>query len=310
VHACPAYLPLSVAILFILASTAHAQSSGSLDITIPTTYPIATTTAYNSSYYTVDVHDGIGIFQSGGGGIYVSVSTNASDGDKLAFFQDTGTWALFRNNTLVLPIHNGQDTVANFVMATGDMVSSNGRFYGLVTGMELDTKALDGGGSSASAVLYLNKLPEKASYRFAISDDDNIRKAILGEASKNGTSDAVMLMAEVSGVSQDAQNSIGYTIVRMMSGDAMQNGNVSAYRYYNGVVSRLPSKTIESANETFYETISSGSGTFAFVGPYQEPPPMRAGAQSILIFAGALALTLALLVAFIIKSLRWSAKKE
>jgi hypothetical protein len=309
VHAYPAYLPLSVAILFILASTAHAQSSGSLDITIPTTYPIATTTAYNSSYNTVDVHGGIGILQSGGG-IYVSIPTNASDGDKLAFFQDTTTWALFRNNTLVLPVHNGQDNVANLVLATGDLVSSNGRFYGQVTGMELDTKALSDGDSSANIVLYLDKLPDKAAYRLAVSGDDSIKKAILGEASRNGTPGSVKLMVEVSGVSQDAQDSIGYTILRMMSGDTALSGNVSAYRYYNGVVSRLPCKTIESANSTFYETISSGPGTFAFVGPYQEPPPVRAGTQSILMFAGTLALSLALLVAFIIKSLRWSTKKE
>jgi len=237
----------------LASAIAHGQSS--LDISIPASFSLAPTKAYDSNYSTVDVWGNIDL--SGyGSAVYVSIPTNAPGGSTLAFFQDANaTWTLFRNNTLALPV---QGQAANFVLATGDLVSSGGRFYGQVTGMELDTRALSRGDASAVAVLYLDELPDRASYRISLREDEEVKKAVMGEASKAGQAGIVKLMLEVSGTTPEAQSSIGYAIVRMKVDGPEPAGNVTAYRYFNGAVSRLPCKAIASAEGPVYETIYAG----------------------------------------------------
>ncbi len=294
--------------LALAPSVACAQSANSLGISIPSSFPLNDTKAYDSNYTTVDVRGNID-FTRDSGMVYVSIPTNGPDGNTLSFFQDTNTWTLFRNNTLVLPVKNGDSQVADLVLATGDLTCANGRYYGQVTGMELDTAALNIENASTGAVIYLNELPERASYSISAVDDDNIKKVIMGEASKNDASgNIIKQMVEITGVTADSKNSIGYIIVKMDAGDLEINGNVTAYRYDDGAVSRLPCKTLDSENGTIYEAISPGPGTFAFVGSYQTPPPIRAGMNSMLIFSGALVVLLLGFVAITIRLIKRSAR--
>jgi hypothetical protein len=262
--------------------------------------------AYNSSYDIVDVWGPIDVFAYGNGA-YVAIPTSAPAGEKLAYFQDTSaSWILFRNNTLALPV-NGQ--AANFVLATGDLLSDGARFYGQVTGMEVDTKALDGDGASAIAVLYLNELPGRASYSVSLTEDANIKKAVMGQASIDGQPGDVKLMLDVSGQGQGARSSISYTVVRMKADGPEPDGNVTAYRYFNGAVSRLPCRAIRSANDTVYETICAGQGTFAFVGPFPEQPPGRASLKGVLVFSGAVGVMMLALVAITVIAFKRSVRR-
>jgi hypothetical protein len=301
------YLLILVSMIFLTLAPGFAHARGSLDISLPASFPIATTKAYDSSYNTVDVWGAVDVFKYGGG-VYVAIPTNAPEGEKLAFFQDANaSWTLFRNNTLALPV---QGQAANFLLATGGLISDGGRFYGQVTGMELDTRALSGEGASAGAVLYLDELPDRASYRVSLMEDEEVKKAVLGEASKAGQPGIVKLMLDVSGTTPEAQGSIGYSIIRMKADGAEPDGSVTAYRYFNGAVARLPCKTIASAEGPVYETIYAGPGMFAFVGPFQEPPPTRASMRSVLVFSGIVGGLMLLLVTLTIVIIKKSSKKS
>lgn len=303
----PANTLASVFIVFLLAQAiACAQSQNSLDITLPSSYIVNATKAYDSVNNNVEIWGPIEIFKSSGS-LYVSVPTNAPAGSKLALFKDTGTGALFRNNTLVLPIAGSQGPVANLALMTGDMASDGNRFYGQVTDIELDTMALRTGDSAIGAGLYLNEWPDRPDYRVSLSNNDTVKKAILDEAAKTGQMGTSKLLLDVAGTTPA---SVRYVIVRMKVDGMGSDGNVSAYRYLDGIVSRLTCKEIRSDDSVIYETISAGGGTFAFVGPFPEPPPVRAGIRNILMFAGALALSLAVIVGLTIKSMRWLTRKE
>jgi len=299
------YILVSMVLLMIAPGLAHAQ--GSLDISLPASFPMGPTKAYDSSYNTVDVWGPIDVFMYGGA-VYLAIPSNAPEGARLAFFQDANaSWTLFRNNTLALPV---QSQAASFLLATGDLMSDGGRFYGQVTGMELDTRALSGDGASAVAVLYLDELPGRASYRVSLGENEEVKKAVMDEASKSGQPGTVKLMLEVSGTTPEAQGSIGYTVIRMKADGPEPDGNVTAYRYFNGAVSTLPCKTITSSEGPVYETICAGPGTFAFVGPFREPPPERAGMRSILAFSGIVAGLMLLLVTLTIVIIKRSGKKK
>jgi hypothetical protein len=296
-----------VLLVFFTLAPCIAYSQGSLDISLPSSFPLARTQAYDSSYNFIDVWGPIDVFTYGGG-FYVAIPTSAPEGSKLTFFQDSNaSWILFRNNTLALPI-DGQ--AANFLLATGDLVSDGGRFYGQVTGMELDTRALSIEDASAVAMLYLDELPNRASYRVSLTEDDDVKEAVMGEASKGGQEGTVKLMLDVGGTTQAAQSSIGYAIIRMKADGPEPDGNVTAYRYFNGAVTRLPCKAISSAEGTIYETIYAGPGTFAFVGPFTESPPDRAGLRSVLVFSGIVGGLMLLLVTMTIFIIRRSGKRS
>lgn len=189
-------------------------------------------------------------------------------------------------------------------------MSDGTRFYGQVTGMELDTKALDGDGTSTVAALYLDQLPGRASYGLSFTEDEDIKKSVMDRVSKDGQPSKVKLMLDVTGNNQETRSSIGYTIIRMKADGPEPDGNVTAYRYYNGTVSRLPCRTITSDNGPIYETIYAGPGTFAFVGPFREPPPEWVSLRNVLIFSGVLGLVLLFLVSLTIIIIKRSGKRS
>ena len=295
------YALLFTSLILLLLAPAISCAQGSLDITLPTSYHISSTSAYDENNTAVGIRGGIDLINYGNG-VYATISTDAPDGTKLIYFQDPSTRTVFRNNTLLLPLGDGQDPIAGLVLSTDDLTCANGTFSGPVTGIELDTKAIDSGDAMASAILYLSKWPDRPEYRFSATDDAQVKKAVADAANKDGVVGNIKLMLNVSG------DSISYVIVRMKAPEA--SGNVSAFRYSDGSVTSLTCKEIRSNDSVIYETISTGGGTFAFVGPFPEAPPMRAGMESILLFAGALALSLAFLVALAIKSLKWLTKNE
>jgi hypothetical protein len=259
------------------------------------------TTAYDTANNAIDVWGPIEILKISGS-TYATVPTNASRGSKLAFFRDTSTGALFRNNTLMLTINSTSGPAAGLGLMTGDMMSDGTRFYGQVTDVELDSVAMGYGDALVAAVIYLNEWPDRPSYRISMSNNDTVKKAIASEASKSSLPGNVKLMLDVSG------DSISYIIVRMKAPEA--SGNVSAYRYHNGAVYRLACKAIRSNDSIIYETISSGGGTFAFIGDFPETVAARAGLGDLLIFSGALGTALLLLVGSAITAFRRVSKKS
>ena len=296
-HALSLSALLSVFILIAISSAvAQCQGANSLDIPVPSAFTISNTTAFGDNSTTFGIQGGINLTNYGGS-LYVAIPTNAPDGVTLMYFQDNSTRILFRNNTLALPI--GADNVqpASLVLATGDVVSSGGQFYGQVDGIELDTVALSYGNVSDDAVIYLNSLPQGASYRISLSDDQHAKDAIMSEALQDGESGTIEYpMIEIAGTTNDSQNSIGYVILRTNSGSRPVSGNVTAYRYYDGGPLMLPCKTINSVDGTYYEAISPGPGVFAFVGNFPESPMAAPGINSILTFSGAIAAILLTLV--------------
>jgi len=263
-------------LILLLLAPASVDAASSLDITIPTSYHINAARAYDVSNNAVNIGGDIEFFHYGNG-VYVAITTDAPAGDKLAFFQDAVTQALFRNNTLFIPVDDAGDQTAGLVLSTGDLICDNGAFYGPVTGIELDTKALAYGDAVAGAVLYMGKWPDWPSYHLSISNDETIKKALMDEAAKDGTAGGVKLMLNVSG------DSIGYVVVHMEAPEA--SSNVSAYLYRDGVVTRLACRAIHSNGSVVYETMYSGGGTFAFVGPFPETPPAPASFGDVLAFS-------------------------
>lgn len=297
----PAYTIVSVFILFSLASaTACAQGLNTLDITLPSSYMINGTTAYSTANNAIDVWGPIEILKIGGS-TYATVPANAPRGSKLAFFRDTSTGALFRNNTLMLTINSTSGPAAGLGLMTGDMTSDGTRFYGQVTDVELDSVAMGYGDALVAAVIYLNEWPDRPSYHISISNNETVKKAIASEASKSGQAGGMKLMLDVSG------DSISYIIVRMKAPEA--SGNVSAFRYEGGRATRLPCKEMRSNDSVIYETISSGGGTFAFFGPFPETMTARADLGDLLIFSGTLGAMLLLLVGSAITAFRKVSKK-
>jgi len=157
------------------------------------------------------------------------------------------------------------------------------------------------GDAVAGAVLYLDEWPGEPSYRVSISINDTVKRAVADQAARSGEAGSVRLMLDVEG------DSISYAIVRMKAPEA--SGNVSAYRYSDGTVTRLACKAIRSNESVVYETISGGGGTFAFVGPFLETPPARAEIGDVLLFAGALGAVLLLLVGSVVTAFRKLSKK-
>ncbi len=293
------YLFVLVSFAFLALAPVFTYAQDSLDLSMPSSFPMANVQAYNSSYGTINVWGPIDILNYYIG-TYVAIPTSAPAGDKLAYFQDeNATGILFRNNTLMLPEDNH---TANFLLATGDLVSDGTRFYGQVTGLELDTQALDGDGASAVAILYLNELPNRASYGISLTDDEAVKKAVMDEVSKAGQPGSIKLMLGVFGKNQEAQSSIGYTIIRMKADGPGPDGNVTAYRYYNGAVTMLPCRTITTAEGPVYETMYAGAGTFAFIGPFS-PPRGSYTLMDVLIFSVIIAALLIVLAALVARVL-------
>lgn len=263
----------SSVVILLLPAIALAQSS--LDFSLPASSTINTTTAYTTNNLTVNVNGNIRLINYDTG-TYVAIPTDAPEGTTLAFFQDTSTLTLFQNNALLLPISDGRDRVASLVLTTGDLKCNSGMFLGKVTGLEVDTEALDDGDATADAILYLSQWPDSTEYKFSLSEDANIKKAIQEMADNGGGTGNVKLMLNIGG------DSIGYVIVRMKAPEAA--GNVTAYRYYGGSVVELTGRKIPANDSIVYETIYSGPGTFAFVGPFTEPAHSLAGLPDILLF--------------------------
>ena len=291
------YALVSVVILLAIGpSFACCQSTNTLDIPIPSAFAIPNITAIGNSSTTFGIWGDVNV-TSYGGSVYVTIPTNASDGVTLQYFQDTGSRILFQNNTLSLPIRSASGQSASLVLATSDLASSGGLFYGQVAGIELDTAALSYSNVSDDAVIYLNSLPAGESYRMSISDDQQVKDAIIAEASQDGTSGTIGFpMIGIVGTSNGSQDSIGYVILRMKEGSQPVNGNVTAYRYNDGATSMLPCTVITSVDGTFYEAISPGPGIIAFVGDFPGTPRLGPGMDSIVEFSALLTAILLTLV--------------
>jgi hypothetical protein len=245
-----------------------------------------------------------------GGNTYLSVPTTAADNTSLSYLNDPANGILYRNHTMYLPIRYGGEWAANLVAATDNLTCSDGKFVGLVTGLELDTADVSSGdrsNASAAATIFLNSLPEAATYHVAVIKNDTISRATAGSQNQE-----IGLMVEVTGFRPGDKSSIGNTIIRMKVDGT--DPNVAIYRYINGA-ERLDTHTAK--NDSGYitaEAISSGPAVYVLAGQgFKSPYPPGPGILDILIFAViliALAAALFLVVRSLLKKQKPQKKQK
>lgn len=292
-------LSLALILLLLAVAVAYGQSASSTDILLPSSFHIAqdSTRAYDANGNSINVGGSIDLVRSGGA-VYMSIPASAPAGAVLSLLQDTSTGALFRNNTMVLPVNTRDRQTAYLILAMDSVSSDGGRLNGRVTGLMLNTPAITSGNDSASFIVYLKGLPDNAGYSISMANDHTIEQAIIWDASKNDPGDSLRLMASVSGMTKDAQSSIGYVVVKMKPYGQEPYGNVSVYRYDKGAAAKLPCNVVRTADgATVYEAISPGSGTFALIGAFSQVSNEKTSPVDMFIVGGILA---ALIIALVV----------
>ncbi len=233
-----------------------------------------------------------------GGNTNLTVQTLAADNTSLSYLNDSSSGILYRNHTMYLPIRYGGQLAGILVLATDNMTCKDGKFLGPVTGVELDTADVSSGdrsNASAGASIYLNNMPNAATYHIAIIKNDTVSKSVMAGGAQG---QAIGLMLSISGFRPGDTNSIGNVIVRMNIDGT--DPNVAIYQVTSGA-EKLDTHTVMNANGTITaEAMSSGAGVYVLTGKnFKSPYPPGPGILDILIFVIILAaLVAALIVVF------------
>lgn len=273
-------------------SSAYGAGYGSLDIAIPSSYPVMADTvkAFDMDMRPVEAVNGnIEVIRYGSNKIYLCLPARAGNNTVLSSFYDTSSGALFRNNTMIIPVRgpSGQLT-SMLIMATEDMVSQGGTFYSRVTGIELDTPVLNGtyGGRNVSvnAIIYLKGIPDNTIYHMSIVEDNNIKKAVSAAARDSNMSIGdIGLMVNVSSTSMEGMGSISY-IVLNMEVDSLWvkrygERNLSAYRYSGDNITMIPGMVLAgnvSGSRLSMSSDSPGLFILASTRPSGDTPVLSA----------------------------------
>ncbi len=168
-----------VTLLTLLIATDIAYGTSALDISVPSSYALSSQVqAIDNGSNAIGVSGSITITHYGGN-TYLNVQTSAADNLSLSYLNDASSGILYRNHTMYLPIRYGGQWAGDMIIATDNMTSMDGKFQGLVTGEELDTADVSSGdrsNSSAAATIYLNNMPDAATYHIAIINNDTISR--------------------------------------------------------------------------------------------------------------------------------------
>jgi subtilase family serine protease len=188
------------------------------------------------------------------------------------------------------------------------MTCKDGKFQGLVTGEELDTADVSSGdksNASAAATIYLNNMPEAATYHIAIIKNDTISKAVMAGGAQGQD---IGLMLSISGFRSGDTSSIGNVIVRMKIDGT--DPNVAIYQVTSGAEKLDTHAAMNGSGTITAEAMSSGPGAYVLTGKnFKSPYPPGPGILDILIFAIIIAvLIVALLIVF--RNLRRKQRKN
>ncbi len=306
------YMRLQIAVivtlLTLLIATDIAYGASAIDIGVPSSYTLsAQAQALDNGSNAVGVSGSVTIIYLGSN-TYVSVQTLAADNASLSYLNDDTSGILYRNHTMYLPISYGGQLAGDLVLATDNMTSKDGVFQGLVTGVELDTAEVSSGdrsNASASATIYLNNMPQAATYHIAIIKNDTISKSVMAGGAQGQD---IGLMLSISGFRSGDTNSIGDVIVRMKINGT--DPNVVIYQVTSGA-EKLDTHSAMTANGTISaEAMSSGAGIYVLTGKnFKSPYPPGPGLLDILVFAIIIAvLVVALLIVY--RSLRRVQRKN
>jgi hypothetical protein len=269
-------------LLALFISMGAAQGASSIDIGVPTSFSLSTQAqAIDNGSNAVGVSGSVTIVHSGGN-TYLSVPTAAADNTSMAYLDDPTNGILYRNHTMYLPIRYGGEWAANLVVATDNMTCSDGKFVGLVTGLELDTANVSPGdrsNASAAATIFLNSLSEAATYHIAIVNNDTVSRAV---AAAGAQGQDIGLMVEVTGFRPGDKSSIGNTIIRMKIDGS--DPNVVIYRFVSGA-EKLDTHTAKNDSSVTAEAMASGPAVYVLAGQgFKSPYPPGPGILDILVF--------------------------
>lgn len=306
------YMRLQIAVivtlLTLLIATDIAHGASAIDIGVPSSYALSSQAqAIDNGSNAVDVSGSITITYLGGN-TYVSVQTLAADNASLSYLNDDSSGILYRNHTMYLPISYGGQLAGDLVLATDNMTSKDGVFQGLVTGVELDTAEVSSGdrsNASASATIYLNNMPQAATYHIAIIKNDTVSKSVMAGGAQ---SQDVGLMLSISGFRSGDTNAIGDVIVRMKINGT--DPNVAIYQVTSGAEKLDTHSAMNTNGIISAEAMSSGAGIYVLTGKnFKSPYPPGPGLLDILVFAIIIAvLIVALLIVY--RNLRREQRKN
>ena len=306
------YMRLQIAVivtlLTLLIATDIAYGANAIDISVPSSYTLsAQAQAIDNGSNAVGVSGSVTIGHSNGN-TYVSVQTLAADNTSLSYLNDDSSGILYRNHTMYLPIRYGGELAGDLVLATDNMTCSGGMFTGLVTGVELDTADVSSGdksNSSASATIYLNNMPDAATYHIAIIQNDTVSKSTMAGGAQGQD---IGFMLSISGFRAGDTNSIGNVIVRMKIDGT--DPNVAIYHVTSGAEKLDTHAAMDNNGTITAEAMSSGAGVYVLTGKnFKSPYPPGPGILDILVFAIILIVLIAALL-IVIRNLRRKQRKN
>jgi hypothetical protein len=296
-----------VTLLTLLIATDIAYGASVLDISVPSSYTLSSQAqAIDNGSNAIGVSGSITITHYGGN-TYLNVQTSAADNLSLSYLNDASSGILYRNHTMYLPIRYGGQWAGDMIIATDNMTSMDGKFQGLVTGEELDTADVSSGdrsNSSAAATIYLNNMPDAATYHIAIINNNTVSEAVNAGGAQGQD---IGLMLSISGYRAGDTNAIGNVIVRMKINGT--DPNVAIYHVTSGA-EKLDTHAVMNDNGTIAaEAMSSGPGVFVLTGKnFQSPHPPGPGILDILVFAIILVALIAVLL-IVVRNLMKKQKK-
>lgn len=295
-------------LLTLLIATDIAYGANALDIGVPTSYALSSQAqAIDNGSNAVGVSGSVMIVHSGGN-TYVTLQTLAADNTSLSYLNDPSSGILYRNHTMYLPIRYGGQWAGDIILATDNMTCSEGKFLGLVTGEELDTADVSSGdrsNASAAATIYLNNMPEAATYHIALIKNDTISKAVMAGGAQGQD---IGMMLSISGYRSGDTNAIGNVIVRMKIDGT--DPNVAIYQVQSGAEKLDAHAVMNDSGTITAEAMSSGPGVYVLTGKnFKSPYPPGPGILDVLVFVIILAALIAVLL-IVVRSLMKKQKKN
>ncbi len=304
---------VAASILITIASGTASASGPSVNISVPSSFEISEYgKAIDSGSNELAPGPGPVGFTRGENSLYVTIPALARNGTRLVSLEDRESGIVFRNNTLLLPIHMAGETAGSLVATTENLTAESYGFSGQVTGLELHlagiTSKHKGTNFTAGAVILLRDLPAGAEYGLSFTNSDTAVEAISADLETRGQAVADMSPPfDLEGVNQAGNDAIGYVIVTIQA-DREWPGpysaeNITLYRYSDGQLSRLQPRLMNTENGTAYQAVVPGTGLFALVAAGQpgrvitDASAMDTGVLAIL--SGALAVLLIALVAMV-----------
>lgn len=215
--------------------------------------------------------------------LFMKIPIRGRNGTRLISLDDPESGIVFRNNTMILPIYDGSLKTANLVIATGNISADSSGFFGVITGLELDTSDIsvsrNGISLYASASIFLRDLSPGESYRLAFVTYEPVEAAVSRDLSSSNLTIADMpAVFEIAGKSQVDEDAMSFAIITLRTDTNWSRlyggNNTRLYQYKNSTLSRPQSRILEAENGSYvYQVIVPDSCMLALVAAAVPPTP-------------------------------------